>query len=167
MHPDLQKRFDDLEVCRAAYVDRVRAMPADKQKERGPGGSFSPLEVVKHFAIAESGNNGFLRKAPPPTLKGRKVKYGFAYKNALTGMQNPTKPIGTPPMFVPKGQFTLDDADREWANARKELAGYLEQAETPDAPFIKFLFFFGILSAADYLEFTEAHMTYHESRTVS
>ena len=164
MHPDLQKRFDSLEARRQALVERVRALADPMQRQKPPSGGFSALEVVMHFAKAEDSNNGFLRKAPPPTLKNRRITYGIFYRPTLASLQNPGKPVGAPPMFVPKGQFTLADADGAWAAARKDLAAYLEQVESPEDPFIKFLFIFGTLSAADYLEFTEAHMHYHEVR---
>ena len=164
MHPELHRRFDDLEVRRKALVDSVRNMPAAAQSKKAEGNGFSPLETVMHLAIAETGNNKFLRNAPPSRLAGRKVWHGFAYGGTLRGMQNPTKPLTAPPMYVPKGKFTLDEADAAWEAARKDLSEYLDQVERPDDAFIKFLFFFGTLSANDYLDFTEAHMTYHETR---
>jgi len=164
MHPDIQKRFDDLETRRKALVDRVRSMPSEKQKQPGPSKGFSPLETVMHFAIAEAGNNQFLKKAPPSTLTGRKVKHGFAFGGTMKGMAEPSKQMFSPPMFVPKGTFTVDEADKAWEAARKELGSYLEQAKNPDDAFIKMMFLFGTLSASDYIAFTEAHMSYHEAR---
>ncbi len=164
MDMELQKRFDNLEARREALVERVRALPPEKQRQKPLSKAFSPIEIIMHFALAETSNNGFLKKAPPQTLKGKKVWHGIFYEPTLRGMQNPAKQVGTPPMFVPKGDFTLDQADKQWATARRDLGMFLEKVERPEAAFIKFLFIFGTLSAADYLAFTEAHMHYHETR---
>jgi hypothetical protein len=164
MHPELKARFDAIETRRKALVDRVRALPSEKQKQQPADKGFTPLEIIMHFAIAESSNMEFLRKTPPASLKGKKVRYGIFYPMTLKGLQNPGKQMTAPPMFVPKGAFTLDEADQKWQAVRKEFAGYLEQAENPQDPWIKMFFIFGTLSAADYLEFTEAHLGYHEAR---
>jgi hypothetical protein len=164
MDMEIQGRFEKLEARRQALVERVRALPPEKQKQKPASKAFSALEIIMHFALAEASNNGFLKKAPPTTLKGRKVSHGIFYGPTLLGLQSAGKIVTSPPMFVPKGEFTLDQADKAWALARRDLARYLEQVERPEAAFIKFLFFFGTLSALDYLSFTEAHMHYHETR---
>jgi len=164
MHPEITKRFIALEARRKAFVERVKALPQDKQTAKPNAKSFSPAEVVMHLAIAEQGNLGFLQKAPPPTLKGKKTHMTFIFKKTVASMQKPVKPIMTPSSMIPKGPVNVDEAARVWEDVRRETAKYLEQVATPDEPFIKFLFFFGLGSAADYLTLLEAHMTYHEQR---
>lgn len=163
MHPEIAKRFKDLEMRRKALVARVRALPADKQNAK-PIKGFSPVEIVMHFALAESSNNAFLKRHPPSSLKGKKPHVTFIFKNTVKQMQNPVKVLPTVPYMIPKGPVDLAEADRAWDIARKELGSFLEHVQSPDEPFIKFLFFFGIGSASDYLTLLEAHMNYHEVR---
>jgi len=72
------------------------------------------------------------------------------------------KRIAAPPMLVPKKQ---PDAVAEAARLRgslDELEGFLQQVEGTDLAFIKLNFLFGTQSVAQYLDFQEAHVDYHE-----
>ena len=164
MHPAIKKRFDDLEKRRAALTARVRGLTPAAQNAHPDPAAFSPLEVIKHFALAENGNLQFLRNTPPISLQGQKPHLRFVYHKVLATMQAANKRVGTVPYMVPHGPLTLEEADRSWEAARAELAGYLEAVESPDDPFCKFMFLFGLGSASDYLALMEAHMHYHEVR---
>ena len=164
MHPDLQKRFDGIEERRRALVTRVRALPDDKQGTKPGPNQFSPIEVIAHFALAEDSNNNFMRKTPPSSLRGKKPKVTFIFRHVVRSMQNPAKPLGTPPYMIPKTDVDLNEVDRKWGEAREELRGFLGQVENPSDPLCKFLFFFGLASADDFLTLIESHLTYHEHR---
>jgi hypothetical protein len=164
MNPEIKKRFDELERRRAALTARVRSLTPAQQSARPSKGEFTPIEVLKHFALAENGNLQFLRNTPPASLQGQKPKTRFLYKKVLQGMENPEKRVATVPYMVPTGPITLEDADRSWAAARAELAGFLDPIDSPDDPFCKFMFLFGLGSASDFLALMEAHMHYHEVR---
>ncbi|HWD39967.1 MAG TPA: hypothetical protein VG944_14050, partial [Fimbriimonas sp.] len=49
-----------------------------------------------------------------------------------------------------------------WQRMLDELEGYLAQVQSMDGPFIKMNFLFGTLSVAQFFEFQEAHVAYHE-----
>ena len=164
MHPEIAKRFEGIEQRRKALVARVKALPPDKQNQKPDPKSFSPAEVIMHMALAEASNVGFMKKHPPRTLKGKKPRMTFIFRKTVSSMQNPIKLLATVPYMVPKGTVILAEADKAWAEVRKETAGFLEQVNGPNEPFIKFLFIFGLGSASDYLTLMEAHLTYHESR---
>ena len=164
MHPEIQTRFNALEERRKKLVQRVRALPKDKQNLKKDPRTFSAVEMLMHMALAEQGNIEFLKKNPPETLKGKKTKMTFIFRKTLSLMEQPTKPIATVGAMVPKEKVSLDDAARAWKEVREETAAYLEKVESPDDPFIKFLFYFGLGSANDYFALLEAHTTYHEQR---
>ena len=164
MNAEIKKRFDALEQRRKALTERVRALPPDKQAAHPNPKAFSPVEVIKHFALAENGNLQFLRNTPPASLQGQKPHLRFVYHKVLGSMKSANKFVGTLPYMVPDGTVTLEDGDRSWAAARAELSGFLEPVDSPDDPFCKFMFLFGLGSADDYLALMEAHMHYHETR---
>lgn len=164
MNPDVAKRFEAIEKRRKALVDRVRALPLDRQNAKPGGKGFSPVEVIQHFALAEGGNVKFLRKTPPETLQGKKAHVTGIFRFTVKSMVNPVKAVQTVGYMVPKATVTIDEAAKQWEEVRKETAFYLEQVKSPTDPFIKFLFFFGLGSANDYFDLMEAHLTYHEAR---
>lgn len=164
MHPEIAKRFQAIEARRTAFVERVRTLSPEQQVTRPSGKGFSPIEVVMHFALAERSNVALMRKNLPPALEGRKPKTTFLFRTTVAKMSNPTKPLATVGYMIPKGQPTLEEAEKAFESVRKETAEVLEMVKDPDQPFIKFLFFFGIGSAFDYFELIESHMTYHEVR---
>ena len=163
MNAEIKKRFDDLERRRQAMTAKVRALSPEKRNAHPDPKAFSPLEVIKHFALAENGNLQFLRNTPPISLQGQKTHLRFVYRKVLATMQA-AKRTGTVPYMVPHGTLDIEDADRSWAAARAELSGYLDDVDSPDDPFCKFMFLFGLGSASDYLALMEAHMHYHEVR---
>ena len=136
----------------------------EKQNAHPDPKAFSAAEVIEHFALTEEWNLGFLRKNPPTSLKGKAVKHGLLFKTAVSQMQNPVKQIATISKMTPKGSVDPVLAAKHWEVVRKEMAGFFEQVSDVNAPFAKFLFFFGTLSASDYLDLLEAHITYHEVR---
>jgi len=164
MNTEIKKRFDDLEKRRLAMTARVRGMTPAQQNAHPDPRAFSPVEVIKHFALAENGNLQFLRNNPPSSLQGQKPHLRFVYHKVLNSMQSADKFVGTLPYMVPHGALTLEDADRSWEAARAELAGFLEPMEGPDEPFCKFMFLFGLGTVSDYLALIDAHMHYHEVR---
>jgi uncharacterized damage-inducible protein DinB len=163
MHPELEQRFDALQDRRKALIARVRALPPEQQKAK-PGKGFSPAEVIMHMALAEEGNINFMRKTPPTALKGKKPKVTFIFRKTVQAMENPAKPIATVGYMIPKGTVDLDEAEKKWTGLRSEMKSFLEQVENPSDPMCKFLFFFGLASADDYLKLMESHHTYHEQR---
>jgi hypothetical protein len=164
VNPEIAKRFEGIETRRKALVKRVRDLPTDKQNLKPSAKEFSPVEVIQHMVLAERGNVAFLTKSPPPTLKGKRPKTTFLFRVTVAKLQNPTKPLATVKYMVPTGPVDLEKAAKDWESVRQETAGFLEQVERPDEPFIKFLFFFGLGSASDYLSLLGAHLTYHEQR---
>ena len=164
MNTEIKRRFDALEARRKAMVERVKALTPEKQTAHPDPKAFSPVEVIKHFALAENGNLQFLRNAPPQSLQGQKPHLRFVYHKVLGSMQDASKRVGTVPYMVPDSKVTFEDGDRSWEAARAELAGYLEPIDSPEDPFCKFMFLFGLGSADDYLALMEAHMHYHEVR---
>jgi len=164
MHPEIAKRFDSLEDRRKALVSRVKALPPDKQTAR-EGKEFSPVEVIRHFALAEEFNLKLLAGHPPETLRGKKPKTTFLFKKTVDRMRQGKRRVMPPPMLVPHEAISLEQADKNWAAARDKIRTYLETPKAPADPFIRFFFVFGIGSAADFLNLQEAHMAYHESFT--
>ncbi len=164
MHPALEKRFRDLEERRRKLVGRVRELPQDKQNLKPDANHFSPAEMIMHMAMAEQFDVAFMRKNPPSTLTGKKPKVTFIFRKTVADMQNPVKEVRTLGAMVPKGACSLTEAETAWEEVRSDTKEYLEQVEGPDAPMVKFMFFFGLASASDYLTLIEAHHTYHEQR---
>lgn len=164
MHPELAKRFAELEKRRVALVERVRTLPAEKQKTKRSPSEFSPVEMIMHIAITEHGDVVYLRKTPPESLKGKRPKTTFFFKSTVSRMQNPVKQMPTLPFMEPKEDVDLALAADSWAAARIQIAEYLEKVETPSEAFIKFHFIFGTASAQEFLDLLEAHMNYHEKR---
>lgn len=164
MHPEIDRRFKAIEDRRHAMVARVRALPKDKQSLKPDENHFSPVEVIMHMALAEQFDMAFVRKAPPETLKGKKPKMTFIFRKTVEMMAKPVREVRTMGAMVPKGVESLTEADTAWDEVRRETAEYLEKLESPQDPLVKFLFFFGLASASDYLTLIEAHMTYHEQR---
>ena len=164
MNTEIKKRFEALEARRQALTTRVRAMTPEQQNAHPDPKAFSPIEVIKHFSLAENGNLQFLRNTPPVSLQGQKTKLRFAYHKVLKSMESADRFVGTLPYMVPHGALTIEDADRSWAAARAELAGFLEPMDAVDDPFCKFMFLFGTGSVGDYLALMEAHTHYHEVR---
>jgi hypothetical protein len=164
MHPEVARRFEDLEKRRLAFTKKVEALPKEKQDAKPRPGEFSPAEVVMHLAITEHGNVVFLKKTAPALLAGKKPKITFLYKRTVSKMQDPSSPVPTLPFMIPKGPVDLDQAIAAWAGARAEIEKFLEEAKTPSEAFIKFNFVFGTASASQFLDLLEAHMNYHEKR---
>jgi hypothetical protein len=164
MHPELQRRFEALEERRKALVARVEELPAEQQTAKPGPNQFSPVEVIMHMALAEQGNVSFMRKTPPSSLKGKKPKTTFIFRKTVQMMEKPAKQIRTVPYMIPRSGITLSQAKKAWEDIRSETAGFMQQVEGPDEPMVKFLFFFGLGSASDYLRLIESHTTYHEQR---
>lgn len=164
MNAEIKRRFEALERRRVAMTEKVRAMTPAQQNSRPDKRAFSPVEVLMHFALAEQGNLQYLRNNPPLTLQSQKPQLRFMYRRVVAAMQAADKRIATAPYMVPKGPISVDEADRAWSAARAELSGYLNDAASPDDAFCKFMLFFGLGSADDFLTLMEAHMHYHEKR---
>ncbi|HWD40810.1 MAG TPA: hypothetical protein VG944_18320 [Fimbriimonas sp.] len=164
MHPDIEKRWNGVEERRVALVKRVEGLSGPDQITRPKAGSFSPAEMIMHMALAERWNVGMMKKSPPPSLKGRKVKHGIFWDKTLETMRHPSGEVRTMPQMTPKGQVHLKDAEKAWEDVRKEMRVYFAQCETPDSPMLKHMFLIGTLSASDYLDLLEAHLHYHEVR---
>lgn len=97
-------------------------------------------------------------------MKGKRPKTTFIYRKTIHDLSNPTKRVPTLGNMIPKDPVSIEAADKAWAETRTELAKFLEEAENPANPFIKFNFLFGLGSASDLLTLLEAHSTYHEKR---
>jgi len=164
MHQELARRFAALEDRRHKLVARVRALPADKQTQKPDANHFSPAEVIMHMALAEEFDVDFMRKTSPANLKGRKPHVTFIFRKTVAMMQNPVKESRTLGAMVPRGAPSLTEAETAWEEVRQDTAQFLEQVEKPSDPMVKFMFFFGLASASDYLTLIEAHHTYHERR---
>lgn len=164
MNAEVTKRFEGVEASRKALVERVRALPKEKQNARTGPKEFSPAEVVAHMMLAEKFNVTFMRKGNPNSLKGSRVKHGMFYKPTVAKLAAPDKQLPTMKWMIPQGSVDLDAVDKEWADLRQEIGGYMSQCETIDSPFVKMNFFFGTLSAGDYLALLEAHHHYHDVR---
>jgi hypothetical protein len=73
------------------------------------------------------------------------------------------KKLGAFGSMTPKGNVTLDEAAKAWADVRAALAKHFEEVTNPNDIMVK-LFFMGKLSALDLLTLFEAHHHYHEVR---
>ena len=164
MHPRLEKRWKDLEDRRVALVQRVTDLPATRRGNRPADGTFSPVEVIQHFALVEKGNVAYMRKAPPASLLGQNPKPSFIFHKTLKSMRDPNKAVATLPSMRPKSGSSLEGAAQLWEEMRVETSGYLGQVRDPHDPMVRFNILFGLASAWDYLDLLEAHTYYHEQR---
>src|SRR5579862_4759937 len=147
MHPDIAARFEKLEDRRKALVERVRALPEDKQKLQPARGEFSPVEVLAHMALAENFDLEQMKKMPPSELKGKRPKPSFIFRNAIKKMSAAQK-LPTFGAMTPAGDFGVDQAAKDWEYVRQGLRGYFEQVESPSDPIAR-MKLFGVLSASD------------------
>lgn len=164
MLDSIKLRFDNLEKRRLTLVERVRAMSETEQQSPPRPNSFTPAEVIKHFAMIESFNAAFLDKNPPRTLSGQKTALRFFGNFAMNGMKDTVKGVSSLPQATPKGEVDLEAAAAEWEAVRVKLRSYFEQVTDADAAFIKMMWLFGTLSANMYLDLMETHTHYHEVR---
>jgi hypothetical protein len=164
MNQEIQSRFEDLEKRRVALTSLVLALTPEQQQAHPDPKAFSPAETLEHFALAEQFNLSFLQKTPPSTLAGKKASARFGYKFALDGLQKAAHVMQPLPVMCPKGTVIAASAAKKWEGVRALTEKYLDKVTNPDAAFAKMLFFFGTLSANDYLALMEAHMSYHEKR---
>jgi hypothetical protein len=159
--PELAFRHAALRARKEAVAARVLAMDERQRTTTPPDKGFTPAELVAHLAKTEEFHLGFLRKAPPMSIKGRAVKQGFFHKKILKTFQD-LKRIAAPPMLIPPKQPDAAAEAGRLTGKLDEFEGFLTQVETMDKPLIKLNFLFGTLSVAQYLEFQEAHIAYHE-----
>jgi hypothetical protein len=164
MHPQLEKRWKSLENRREVLVERVSALPEVRRNHRPPDGTFSPIELIQHFALAEAGNLEFMRKAPPKSLVGLNPKPTFFFHRTVESLRSPSKAVATLPSMKPKSPATLELAAERWAEVRVETGEFLEQVRDPHDAMVRFNIMFGLASASDYLDLLEAHTLYHEER---
>ncbi|HWD38420.1 MAG TPA: hypothetical protein VG944_06200 [Fimbriimonas sp.] len=164
MHPDIETRFENLEIRRQSIVGRVRDLPPDRRTAKANNKGFSPVEVIMHLALAEQGNVEMMRKAPPSSLKGKKPHVTSFFNKIVNAMQRPDHPVRSTPGMTPRGDVTLEKAERLWEQSRTETRKYLETVPGLREPFIRFNLLMGLASVNDYLTLLEAHMTYHEQR---
>jgi hypothetical protein len=164
MHPEIARRVEKIKQDRLELIKRVTSLPADQQHAKPGGKGMSPAEVLAHFVMIERGNVKFLEKAPTASLKGRKVKPGPIYKPTVDKMRDTSKEASTLPMFIPKGPVDVAKTVAEFEAIRGVVVQNLEQAESPDSPFIKMMFLFGTLSVTQFLDLLEVHQKYHLDR---
>src|ERR1019366_10332325 len=112
MNTEIKGRGESLKRRRKALTERVLALLPEKQVAHPDPKAFSPVEVIKHFALAENGNLQFLRNNPPASLQGQKTHLRFVYHKVLSQMNGASKRVGTMPYMVPDSKVTLDDGDR-------------------------------------------------------
>ncbi len=160
MHPEIAQRFEYLELRRRALLDRVRALSVEKQTAKANANSFSPVEVIAHLALSEQVTADRMKKLGPKDLIGKSTRTTFIYRKVL-GDLNRAKKMPTPGDMIPKGRVSLEHAESNWDQARKDLTALFNQVKYLDDPMEQF-FIFGTLSAHDVLCLLEAHMHYHE-----
>jgi len=160
MHPEIAQRLEYLEMRKAALIERVRALPPDKQNAKPDAKSFSPVEVIAHIALSEQVTADRMKKVGPKDLIGKTTRTTFIYKRTVDGM-NKAKKMNSPAMMIPPERPRLEHAEQSWERARKELLVFFNEVKRPDDPMQQF-FIFGTLSAYDVLALLEAHMHYHE-----
>ena len=160
MHPEIAQRFEFLEMRRKALIDRVKALPVEKQTAKPDPKSFSPVEIIAHIALSEQMSVDRMKKLGPKDLIGKKTRTTFIYRKVV-GDMNKAKKMATPNEMIPKGRVSLEHAEHNWDQARKELAEYFNKVKHLDDPMQQF-FIFGTLSAHDVLCLLESHMHYHE-----
>jgi hypothetical protein len=157
--------MSSMEDRRSAIIDKVRAMDDTKQHTKPETGGFSPVEVIEHFALMESFNADFLDRTPPETLSSEKTAIRVMGKMVLKGLKDPSKYMGnTLPAAVPRSNVGIETAAVHWGAVRSRLRNHFQGVTDPDAAFIKMMWFFGTLSANQYLELLESHLDYHEKR---
>lgn len=162
MESGLQSRFDELESKRKAMLERVHALPAERQTAHPGPKEFSPVEVLMHMALAEEVDLVMMDKTPPSSLAGKRAKPRFMYRWAVNGMRK-AKRMPTMGQMVPKPGVSLEEAETKWSEVRSRIAAHLESLPGLDAPACKHPFF-GVLSAADLLNLLDAHQHYHDTR---
>ena len=155
-----------MEVRRSVLIDRVRTMDDAKQHMKPANGGFSPVEVIEHLALMESFNADFLDRIPPENLSNEKIAIRMMGKMVLKGLKNPAKFMGnTLPAAVPKSSnIGIETAAVHWGAVRSRLRNHLQSVSDADAAFIKMMWFFGTLSANQYMDLLESHLDYHEKR---
>jgi hypothetical protein len=162
MDQNIADRFQHLEARRIAMIDRVRALPSDKQNLKPSPKQFSPVEVIMHMALADQMSADRMNKLNPSELKGLKAKPSFVFNLVVKGLAK-AKPMSVPPGMTPKSYVVLDEAAAAWEKAQNQLKGYFLKADGPEEVLQKY-FPFGRLSANNILELIEAHQHYHEER---
>ncbi len=161
MEASLAERFEALENRRVALVERVRALPPDKQDAK-QGSAFSARELIAHMGISDTVSLKRIAKRPPSTLKGKATKPSFLYRKIVADLEK-AKGIPAPPDMRPKGDVDLDQASKQWEDARAGMRKYLDECAKPETPILKF-FILGTISASELLTLLEAHHHYHETR---
>lgn len=162
VNSEIQARFDALETKRKAMVERVRALPTEKQCLHPTPKDFSPVEVVMHMALAEQVDLDLMDKKPPASLAGKRAKPRFTFRWVVGSMRK-AKRSPTMGSMVPKPDITLEEAETRWEEVRTRIRAHLDPLPGPDAPACKHPFF-GLLSAADLLDLLDAHQHYHDVR---
>jgi hypothetical protein len=154
------KRFRRIRAEEEAMACEILAIQEPGRSRNPSDGGFSPTELMEHMAKAEEFQLEFLRKSPPTTLGGRRVRPGFFYGFVLKSFRA-LKRISSPPMLRPTARPASEGEYARWIRLLDEAEQYVGQASSPEAAFIKMNFLFGTLSVEQYLDFQEAHVNYH------
>ena len=149
MNEKRARLFSLLEAKKAEVVRRLKLLTPEAYAT----GDWSPAQVGHHLMRAEEA----LRVAPDGARAWRKPIFfvGCAMLRAAV-------PISSKAREEPRNDMALDDLTRRWAANRKTLAADLEPAKNGERFCLHPVF--GALDADGYLEFVDAHLTYHLKR---
>ena len=149
MNEKRARLFSLLETKKAEVIRRLEGLSAKAYAT----GDWSPAQVGYHLMHSEAA----LRAAPDGARARRKPIFfvGCALLRAAV-------PLASRAREEPERDMALPDLTRRWAANRETLQADLEAAR-PGERFCQHPVF-GALDADAYLEFADAHLTYHLKR---
>src|SRR5689334_3074952 len=100
---DLERKLRRLNEWRAAWLDRIQAMPPDKLVAKPRPGKWSILEIIEHLAVSE---RVVFQDLPDPSFlveRPRRLEHRFRYLLVAVFLRSPI-PIRMPSQeLAPKG----------------------------------------------------------------
>ena len=126
---DLEKKLRRLNEWRAAWLDRIQAMPPDKLVAKPRPGKWSILEIIEHLAVSE---RVVFQDLPDPSLlveHPRRLEHRFRYLLVVVFLRSPI-PIQMPSQsLAPKGGRSLSECRRLWNENQEWLLAYVRQLD--------------------------------------
>ena len=126
---DLERKLRRLNEWRAAWLDRIEAMPPDKLVATPRPGKWSILEIVEHLAVSE---RVVFQELPDPSLlieRPRRLEHHFRYL-LVAFLLRSAIPIRMPSQtLAPKGGRSLSEIRRLWDGNQEWLLAYVRQLD--------------------------------------
>ena len=149
MNEKRARLFSLLEAKKAEVDRRLDGLSAEAYAT----GDWSPAQVAYHLMYSESA----LRAAPDGSSTRRKPIFFVG-----CGLLRVAFPLASRAREEPKGDMDRAELFARWEANRKTLAADLESARPRERFCVHPVF--GALDADAYLEFVDAHLTYHLKR---